>query len=357
MTVAEHLAEALHSRRVVIWGPPPAHPPIFSGSSWDKCAPLPPPLTPTARRRRRRDPSGPARTYACSQPVAASRSDRSPCPAPQVLSAPQPLHVGRRDPPRADRSLRLHLRRPRGARQRLQGRAGPLRSARQGLRRHRSDQRPGVGERRRSVRTQGVLASRDARARFLCAGGHPATPSISYPTRPDPTRRYVFRPQPWLAERLAAAKAGLEPKLPQPSLGLHLRLSDNEMVAAEYNGRPYTNKPLLKAKDFRREGRETRRHQLQCVPIRTEWWPGTGISLSPARTHIRIRRALAGKGFASVFLATDTHRVEKVRKELAEVLSVPLEVRTDGHADNLCKRNSTTLSRMISVSEARRVRA
>ena len=37
MTVAETVAEALHSNRVVVWGPPEAHPPIFSGSSWDRC--------------------------------------------------------------------------------------------------------------------------------------------------------------------------------------------------------------------------------------------------------------------------------------------------------------------------------
>ena len=41
-----------------------------------------------------------------------------------------------------------------------------------------------------------------------------------------------------------------------------------------------------------------------------------------------LRRALAEKRFASVYLATDTHRVEAVRKEIADTLSVPLAVRS-----------------------------
>lgn len=40
--------------------------------------------------------------------------------------------------------------------------------------------------------------------------------------------------------------------MPRPRLGLHLRLSDNELVAKEYGGRCYTNKPLNTAEDFRR---------------------------------------------------------------------------------------------------------
>lgn len=270
MFLAEALAEALHSNRVLVWGPPRAKPPIFAGSSWlrwvfERTAP-------THASRHFSSVLPPRKTRRYFEPL-------SPCSWDNVT---RPERIGLFAATSASRVAPSSV-----------YRGGP------GLYAPASE---GFGD----ASTISTLDWASAIARCgldaMRCDARTCTPPERGCDRSLPALcSYVFRPQPWLAKRIAEAWDEIDARLPKPRLGLHLRLSDNELEAKDpWNGRVYTNKPLLTAEDFRR-GERAGAAPFSCTQVRppsTRDAARNGLSLAQAAGGEEIRIRVSGDGHA-----------------------------------------------------------